>query len=137
MEKNLIPDEDKNNLDQIKNKLLNIRRKRVKPFFDDKSQTDLNAFWTYTNLYSSIILNDKALFDKSINNFENLNQIYQNKLFHCYNDNKQIDVFLEDYVYFCLHLRDADWEVIQILRFSFFPQNHQGIHSALYRNLLH
>ena len=24
----------------------------------------------------------------SIKNFENLNQIYQNRLFHCYNDNK-------------------------------------------------
>ena len=45
------------------------------------------------NLYSSIILDDKDLFDKSIKNFENLNQFYQNKLFHCYNDNKQIDVF--------------------------------------------
>ena len=64
----------------------------------------MNSFWVYTNLYSSIILDDKALFDKSIKNFENLNQIYQNKLFHCYNDNKQIDVFLEDYVYFSLLL---------------------------------
>ena len=64
----------------------------------------MNAFWVNTNLYSSIILDDKALFDKSIKNFENLNQFYQSKLFHCYNDNKQIDVFLEDYVYFSLLL---------------------------------
>mgnify|MGYP001445856522 CR=1 FL=1 len=89
---------------EIEEKLLIIRKKRNKPFFDDKSQTDLNSFWIYVNLYSSIILNDKKLFEKSINNIENLNQIYENKLYHCYNDNKQIDVFLEDYVYFSLLL---------------------------------
>ena len=89
---------------EIEQKLLEIRKKRNKPFFDDKSQTDLNAFWIYVNLYSSIILNDKSLLEKSKENIENLNQIYENKLFHCYNDNKQIDVFLEDYVYFSLLL---------------------------------
>ena len=67
-------------------------------------QTDLNAFWIYVNLYSSIILDDKVLLEKSTKNIENFIQIYENGLFHCYNDNKQIDVFLEDYVYFSLLL---------------------------------
>ena len=89
---------------ELEKKLLDIRKKRNKPFFDNKSQTDLNAFWIYVNLYSSIILNDKSLLEKSKHNIENLNKIYKNKLFHCYNDNKQIDVFLEDYVYFSLVL---------------------------------
>ena len=89
---------------EIEEKLLIIRKKRNKPFFDDKSQTDLNSFWIYVNLYSSIILNDKTLFEKSIKNFENFNRVFENKLFHCYNDNKQVDVFLEDYVYFSLLL---------------------------------
>ena len=89
---------------KIEEKLLDIRKKRNRPFFDDKSQTDLNSFWIYVNLYSSVILNDKTLFEKSIKNFENLNRVFENKLFHCYNDNKQIDVFLEDYVYFSLLL---------------------------------
>jgi uncharacterized protein YyaL (SSP411 family) len=44
------------------------------------------------------------MLEKTKKNIENLNQIYENKLFHCYNDNKQIDVFLEDYVYFSLLL---------------------------------
>ena len=92
------------NIKQIEQKLLEIRKKRNKPFFDDKSQTDLNAFWIYVNLYSSIILDDKALLEKSAKNIENLIKIYENGLFHCYNDNKQIDVFLEDYVYFSLLL---------------------------------
>ncbi len=89
---------------EAEQKLLQIRKKRNKPFFDDKSQTDLNAFWIYVNLYSSVILNDKALLDRSINNIKNLNDFYENNLFHCYNDNKQIDVFLEDYVYLSLLL---------------------------------
>ncbi len=89
---------------KIEEKLLDIRKKRNKPFFDDKSQTDLNSFWICVNLYSSIILNDKTLFEKSIKNFENFNRVFENKLFHCYNDNKQVDVFLEDYVYFSLLL---------------------------------
>ena len=89
---------------EIEQKLLEIRKKRNKPFFDDKSQTDLNSFWIYVNLYSSIILNDRDMLEKTKKNIENLNQIYENKLFHCYNDNKQIDVFLEDYVYFSLLL---------------------------------
>ena len=42
----------------------------------------------------------KFCLEKSTKNIENFIQIYQNGLFHCYNDNKQIDVFLEDYVYF-------------------------------------
>ena len=91
-------------ISEIETKILEIRKKRNKPFFDDKSQTDLNAFWIYVNFYSSILLNDKTLFKKSIKDFENLNKIYENKIFHCYNDNKQVDVFLEDYVYFSLLL---------------------------------
>ena len=92
------------NIKKIEQKLLGIRKKRNKPFFDDKVQTDLNAFWIYVNLYSSIILDDKVLLEKSTKNIENIIQIYENGLFHCYNDNKQIDVFLEDYVYFSLLL---------------------------------
>ncbi len=66
VEKNLIPDEDKNNLDQIKNKLLNIRRKRIKPFFDDKSQTDLNAYMLQVLLKTSVNLDDEDLKSKTI-----------------------------------------------------------------------
>ena len=130
---------EKSIIAEIKQNLLEIRKKRNKPFFDDKSQTDLNAFWIYVNLYSSIILDDKILFKISTKNIENFNKIYKNKLFHCYNDNKQIDVFLEDYVYFsllllsnyeftknqsslakCKKLMDKAWE-------SFFNSNEQTL----------
>tara|TARA_Y100000590_G_scaffold438907_1_gene562277 strand:+ start:130 stop:2079 length:1950 start_codon:yes stop_codon:yes gene_type:complete len=89
---------------ELKKNLLKVRKKRSKPFFDDKTQTDLNSFWIYVNFYSSILLNDKDLFQKSITNFDNLSKLCKNKIFHCYDDNKDIDVFLEDYVYYCLLL---------------------------------
>ncbi len=85
--------------------LLNERNKRVKPFFDDKVQTDLNCYWLYTNLYSSLFLNDKNLYSKTINSINILNEKLKNNIFHCYNKNKEeIDVFLEDYVYYSLLL---------------------------------
>ena len=43
-------------IEEAENLLLNHREKRVKPFFDNKVQTDLNCYWLYSNLYSSLIL---------------------------------------------------------------------------------
>ena len=93
-----------NDILKLEKNLLENRKKRNKPFFDDKSQTDLNSFWTYVTFYSSILLDDKILYEKSSKKFNNLSQLYKNKIFHCYDGNKEIDVFLEDYVYFCLLL---------------------------------
>ena len=90
---------------KIEDKLKNIRDKRIKPFFDDKTQTDLNSYWIYSILHSSFILNDKKLFDQANEYFNNLKKILSKNVFHCYNkDRKEIDVFLEDYSYFCLLL---------------------------------
>ena len=45
IEKSIKPSKDENEkLKKIKNILLNIREKRPKPFFDDKTQIDLNAY---------------------------------------------------------------------------------------------
>ena len=52
IEKSISPtNEDIEKLKEIKNKLLIIREKRSKPFFDDKTQIDLNAFWVSTLLF--------------------------------------------------------------------------------------
>ncbi len=101
VEKNLILDGDKNTLDQIKNKLLNIRRKRIKPFFDDKSQTDLNAYMLQVLLKTSVNLDDEDLKSKTIETIEILNKKLNQKIIHCY-ENKEIETFLEDYVYYAL-----------------------------------
>jgi len=103
-EPNLNSDEKKN-IKQIEQKLLGIRKKRTKPFFDDKSQTDLNSYWIYSILHSSFILEDKRIYEDGINYFNNLQTVLKDNIFHCYDKNrKEIDVFLEDYVYFCLLL---------------------------------
>ena len=91
-------------INKSEKKLLDERKKRVKPFFDDKSQTDLNSFWIYTLLHSSFVLKNKMLRDKSFELLEILQKTLKNKIYHCYDKQGEIDVFLEDYAYFALVL---------------------------------
>ncbi len=96
---------ERENIKNIEQKLCSIREKRIKPFFDDKSQTDLNSYWIYSILHSSFVLDDDEIYNQAINYYNNLKKILSNNLFHCYDKNRnEIDVFLEDYVYFCLLL---------------------------------
>ena len=83
----------------LEKKLNEIRSKRIKPFFDDKSQTDLNSFAIDVLIQSSIILDDKNLRKDAFSTYEKLKEKLSGKIYHCY-DNAEIDVFLEDYVYF-------------------------------------
>ena len=100
-----LSDEDLLNVKEAENILLTERKKRVMPFFDDKVQTDLNCYWLYSNLYSSLILNDQELNTKTLSSVNLINEKLKNNIFHCYNKNKkEVDVFLEDYVYYCLLL---------------------------------
>jgi len=91
-------------IDKSEKKLFEERKKRVKPFFDNKSQTDLNSFWIYTLLHSSFVLKNKTLRDKSFKLLETLQKALGNKIYHCYNKQGEIDVFLEDYAYYALVL---------------------------------
>ena len=97
--------DEKDNIKKIEQKLIESRKRRIKPFFDDKTQTDLNSFWIYSILHSSFILDDKNIYNQAINYFNNLQAILKNNIFHCYDKSrKEIDVFLEDYAYFSLLL---------------------------------
>ena len=90
-------------ISNIEQKLLNERNRRTKPFFDGKVQTDLNCYWIYTTLFSSLILNDKKLLQKNLDNSKKIIHKLSKNIFHCYDkDHKEVDVFLEDYVYFSL-----------------------------------
>ncbi len=102
---NKLTNEEILEIKEIKKILLNERKKRIKPFFDNKVQTDLNCYWLYSNLYSSLILNDQELYNKTINSINLINEKLKKNIFHCYNkENREIDVFLEDYVYYSLLL---------------------------------
>ena len=107
VENNNIQFSEKENalISNIEQKLLNERNRRTKPFFDGKVQTDLNCYWIYTTLFSSLILNDKKLLQKNLDNSKKIIHKLSKNIFHCYDkDHKEVDVFLEDYVYFSLLL---------------------------------
>ena len=90
---------------EIEHILVTERKKRIKPFFDSKIQTDLNCYWLYSNLFSSLVLENKKLMSKTLNSIKLLNDKLQSKIYHCYDKkNDEIDVFLEDYVYYSLLL---------------------------------
>ena len=86
-------------LNLLENELLLVRNKRIKPLFDDKSQTDQNAFLIDVLLNASIILNDNKIKNIAISKFEILQKKLKNKFYHCYQNN-EVGVFLEDYVFY-------------------------------------
>ena len=90
-------------IEEIEKKLLLKRNERNKPFFDDKAQIDLNSFWIYSNFQASIVLDDEDLKEKTINTLKLINNKTSDKIYHC-NKNDEVDVFLEDYAYYCLAL---------------------------------
>ena len=97
--------DEKIKIQELENKLLIERKKRIKPFFDDKIQTDLNCYWLYSTLFSSIILNDEKLFETTNKKIDLIKEKLKSKIYHCYDKNgEEIDVFLEDYAYYCLLL---------------------------------
>ena len=101
--KNKLSEEEQNQIIKIEERLLQERKKRVKPFFDDKSQTDLNAFILDTLINASIVLEDNNLKNDALTTIKILNEKLSNKIYHCY-DSSEIDVFLEDYVYYAMLL---------------------------------
>jgi len=101
--KNKLNEEEQNKIKKIEEVLVQERNKRVKPFFDDKSQTDLNAFILDTLISASIVLEDNNLKNEALETIKILNEKLSNKIYHCY-DSSEIDVFLEDYVYYAMLL---------------------------------
>ena len=100
---NKLNEEEQTKITQLEEKLIQKRAKRVRPFFDDKSQTDLNAFILDTLIGSSIVLGDNNLKNEAMSTLEILNKKLSNKIYHCY-DSTEIDAFLEDYVYYAMLL---------------------------------
>ena len=101
--KNELNEGEQKKIAQIEEKLIQERSKRVRPFFDDKSQTDLNAFILDTLIGSAIVLGDNNLKNEAMSTLEILNKKLSNKIYHCY-DSTEIDAFLEDYVYYAMLL---------------------------------
>ena len=90
--------------EEIRLKLIQLRRKKIKPFFDDKSQLDLNCIWVSSLISSYQTLKDKRYLDLAETFFLNITKKYKDeKLYHSYSDSF---VFLEDYAYYIKMLLD-------------------------------
>ncbi len=89
---------------EILEKLLGIRKKRKKPFFDSKSQLDLNCLWISALVAAHEILPEKKYLNLAEEFFSIIEEKYLKKnIQHSYS--KGI-VFLEDYAFLINSLND-------------------------------
>ena len=89
---------------QLLDKLLEIRSKKKKPFFDDKTQLDLNCLWISSLIAADKILSKKGYLKQAENFFLKIEKKYlENNIHHSYSKNI---VFLEDYAFLINALND-------------------------------
>ena len=89
---------------KILNELLKIRSKKNKPFFDDKTQLDLNCLWISGLISAHEILPKNGYLKSAESFFNNIEKKYINNIIqHSYS--KEI-VFLEDYAFLINALND-------------------------------
>ena len=89
---------------EILKKLLKIRSKRKKPFFDDKTQLDLNCLWLSSLIAANEILPEKGYLKLAEEFFSKIEKKYIKKsIYHSYS--KEI-VFIEDYAFLINALND-------------------------------
>jgi len=100
IEKSIKPTKEENEkLKKIKDKLLSIREKRPKPFFDDKTQIDLNAYWISTLIFVAEVFNKEEWKKLSLSSYNLIKNLTKDEIYHCYKDKDGVKVFLDDYAY--------------------------------------
>ncbi len=89
---------------EILKKLLDLRSKRNKPFFDDKTQLDLNCLWVSALVEANQVLPNKGYLKYAENFFSMIEKKYiKNKIYHSYSTEI---VFIEDYAFLINALND-------------------------------
>ncbi len=89
---------------EIIDKLKKIRSKRNKPFFDDKTQLDLNCLWVSSLIAAHEVMPEKGYLKYAEEFFSLIEKKYiKNKIYHSYS--KEI-VFIEDYAFLISALND-------------------------------
>ena len=89
---------------EILNKLLQIRSKRNKPFFDDKTQLDLNCLMISALISASEILQNNGYLELAEEFFLKIeNKYIKNKIHHSYSTNI---AFIEDYAFLINAIND-------------------------------
>ena len=103
-EKKIILIEKEKPTDEIISKLLKIRSERNKPFFDDKTQLDLNCLWISSLVSASETLSEKKYLNLAEDFFSKVEKKYiNNNIYHSYSKNI---VFIEDYAFLINALND-------------------------------
>ena len=103
-ENKIILVEKKKPPEEILKKLLHIRSKRNKPFFDDKTQLDLNCLWVSSLVSASEILPNNGYLNLAEEFFLKIEKKYINdQIYHSYS--KSV-VFIEDYAFLINALND-------------------------------
>ena len=64
----------------------------------------MNVFWINVLISASEVLEDPELFEKCQKFYEIINKKLEKKIFHCYQSENKVNVFLDDHVYYCLML---------------------------------
>ena len=90
--------------EEILKKLFEIRNKRTKPFFDDKTQLDLNCLMISALIAANEILPKKGYLNLAEEIFFKIEKKYiENKIYHSYSTNI---VFIEDYAFLINAIND-------------------------------
>ena len=90
--------------EEILKKILQIRQKREKPFFDDKTQLDLNCLMISALIAANEIIPKNGYLKKAEELFLKIEKKYiENKIYHSYSTNV---VFIEDYAFLINAIND-------------------------------
>tara|TARA_X000001036_G_scaffold412135_1_gene425420 strand:+ start:1095 stop:2825 length:1731 start_codon:yes stop_codon:yes gene_type:complete len=99
----ILVEKEKPDNEMIK-KLLEIRSKRNKPFFDDKTQLDLNCLWISSLVAANEVLPHRGYLKLAEEFFLKIEKKYINKkIYHSYSTDI---VFIEDYAFLINALND-------------------------------
>ena len=92
-----------------------MREKRPQPFFDDKTQIDLNSFWLSTLIFIAEVLDDENWREIAKSNYKLIKNLTNDGVYHCYKNKNGVKVFLEDYTYLAqlmINLYEVTGEII-------------------------
>jgi len=93
-------------------KLKDLRKKKNRPFFDNKIQLDLNCIWISALISAEKISPKNNYLQKAENFYDNLEKMFfrEDKLYHT---NSKTSVFLEDYAYAISMLLDLSDQTLK------------------------
>ena len=93
-------------------KLKDLRKKKIKPFFDNKIQLDLNCIWVSALISTGNILPKKNYLQIAETFYNNIEKLFfrEDRLFHT---NSKASVFLEDYAYAIAMLLDLSDQTLK------------------------